>query len=191
MRLAVATALAILLAAPSSWGHSFPPVRTVVVQVERCEVVLLVGYRPGTGEAGGSMLTRAATQPKSQGLEALRAMLTQQAMAPLAVSVDGVALVPTKVRAKIGTEPGGARPMVVLLVSYALREGATLQISSRDTRTTRISWADRDSRRVVAPNAPAQGRWFAGVASFLLPLQASPGGSPCVTSPSSLPLSAR
>jgi hypothetical protein len=189
VRLAVATALAIMLAAPSSWGHSFQPVRTVVVQVERCEVVLLVGYRPGTGEASDAVLTRAATQPKAQGLEALRAMLTQQAMAPLAVSVDGVALVPTKVRAKIGTEPGGARPMVVLLVSYALPDGAALQISSRETRTTRISWADRDSRRVPVANAPAQGRWFAGVASFLLPLRA--GGSPCVTSPFSPPPSAR
>ncbi|MEO8704280.1 MAG: hypothetical protein ABI867_29775 [Kofleriaceae bacterium] len=187
MRLALATALAICLAASSSWGHSFPPVRTVVVQVERCEVVLLVGYRPGSGEASESLLTRAATQPKSQGLEALRAMMTQQAMAPLSISVDGVALVPTKVRAKIGTEPGGARPMVVVLVSYALPAGKALQVTSKDTRTTRISWTDRESSRVMISNAPAQGHWFSGVASFLLPLTSSP----CATSQSSLPPSVR
>jgi hypothetical protein len=188
VRLVVATALAICLAAPSSWGHSFPAVRTVVVQVERCEVVLLVGYRPGTGEASDALLTRAATQPKSQGLDALRTMLTQRAMAPLAISVDGTPLVPTNVRAKIGSEPGGARPMVVLLVTYALPAGAQLAIGSRDPRSTRISWTDHDSGRVAIPVAPAQGHWFAGVASFLLPLGASSGGgSPCVTSHSSPP----
>ena len=35
----VAIAVAVSLAATPAWGHSFPPVRTVVVQVERCEIV--------------------------------------------------------------------------------------------------------------------------------------------------------
>ena len=189
--LALATALAILLAAPSSWGHSFPAVRTVVVQVERCEVVLLVGYRPGTGEPTEALLTRAATQPKSRGLDSLRTMLTAQAMAPLALTVDGVARVPTKVRAKIGTEPGGARPMVVVLVTYALPPGSSLAVTSKDPRSTRISWADRQSDRVEISHAPAQGRWHDGVASFLLSLTPTTGGSSCASSPSSRPHSAR
>jgi hypothetical protein len=161
-------------------------VRTVVLQVERCEAVLLVGYRPGTGDATDNLLTRAASQPKSQGLETLKTLMTAQAMAPLTLAVDGLALVPTNVRAKIGLEPGGARPMLVLLVTYALPRGDKLALSSRDPRTTRISWNDRDSRRVVIPDAPAQGKWYAGVASFLLSL-ASPtsGDSPCATSRSS------
>jgi len=183
MRLAMATALAILLAGSSAWGHSFPPVRTVVVQVERCEVVLLVGYRPGSGEPTEALLTRAATQPKSQGLDTLRAMLSTQAMSPLTLTVDGVALVPTRVRSKVGTEPGGARPMVVLLVTYALPDGQRLALSSRDPRTTRISWADRGSQRVEIAQAPAQGRWYDGVASFLLNVGPPSGGPTCATSP--------
>jgi hypothetical protein len=175
---AVATALAIALACPAAWAHTFPPVRTVVMQVERCEVVLLVGYRPGTGEASDATLLRAINQPKSQGLDALRAMLAQQALAPLSLTLDGQALVPTAVRTKIGVEPGGARPMIVVLVTYALPAGKQLALSSKEPRTTRISWADRQSQRIEIARAPAQGKWADGVASFLLPMGPATCASP-------------
>jgi hypothetical protein len=163
-------------------------VRTAVVQVERCELAVLVGYRAGSGEATEKLVARAASQPKSQALDAIRDALAAQAMAPLTLSVDGRALVPTSVRAKLSLEGDGARPMVVVLATYILPPGSQLTLASRDPRTTRISWTDLDSRRVAIPDAPAQGRWFTGVASFVLPLAASSGGSPCVTprpSPSS------
>lgn len=181
----VVTLLAMLLAVSSAWGHTFPPQRTVVVQVERCEVALLVGYRPGTGEPTEAILARVATQPKSQMLETLRAVMAAFAMAPLSVSLSGAPLVPTTVRAKVGVEAGGARPIVVLLVTYAIPSAGRLEISSKDPRTTRISWQDRGSGRVAELGAPAQGTWFDGVASFLLSLAAPPGDSPCVYSPSS------
>jgi len=180
---AVASAVAICLAGQPAWGHTFPPVRTVVVQVEPCELVLLVGYRPGTGEPTEAILTRVASAPKSHALDALRGVMTAFAMAPLTVSVDGTALVPTAVRAKVGIEPGGARPAVVLLVTYSLPRGKALAIGSSDPRTTRISWTDRASGRVAIPGAPAQGKWFAGVASFLLELSPPSGGTTCATSP--------
>jgi hypothetical protein len=88
------------------------------------------------------------------------------------------------VRAKIGVEPGGQRPMVVVLVTYALPTGKALSLASADPRTTRISWTDRQSKRVEISDAPAQGRWFDGVASFLLVLGAS-GGPPCASMDSS------
>ncbi|MBA3395441.1 MAG: hypothetical protein H0T89_22525 [Deltaproteobacteria bacterium] len=158
--------------------------RTVVLQVERCELVALVGYRAGTGDAADKLLARVASRPKSQALEAMRDVLASHAMTPLTIAVDGVALVPTAVRAKLGVDGEGGRPMVVLLVSYALPAGKTLALSSRDARSTRISWTDRQSGRVAIPEAPAQGRWFTGVASFLLNLTPS-GGSACATSKSS------
>jgi hypothetical protein len=170
------------VAGPPAWGHRFPAVRTVVAQVESCQLVLLVGYRPATGEATEAVLARAASLPKSQSEAGLRDVLATYAMAPLAVEVDGKRVVPTAVRAKIGIEPGGARPMVVLLVTYPLALGHTLALHTTDPRSTRISWADRDSHRVVLEDAPAQGRWFTGVASFLLSLQS--GGSACASSPS-------
>lgn len=182
MRLLVATALATCLAGQPAWGHTFPPLRTVVVQVEACEVALLVGYRPGTGEPTEAILSRAASAPKSHVLDTLRDVLTTYAMAPLTVAVDGRRLVPTKVRAKIGVEPGGARPVVVVLVTYALPAGKTLAIASKDPRSTRISWQDQRSGRVTISDAPAQGKWHDGVASFLLSLSAPTGGSVCATS---------
>ena len=182
-RLLLATALAICLAGGAAWGHTFPPARNVVVQVEPCDVVLLVGYRPGTGEPTEAILARAASAPKPLALKALEDVLSAFAMAPLVVSVDGLPLVPTNVRAKLGFEPGGARPMVVLLVSYALAPGKALTIGTKDPRSTRISWQDRGSNRVVISDAPQQGKWFAGVASMLLPLAAPAGTSPSVTPP--------
>ena len=169
---AVASAVAVCLAATAAWGHTFPPVRTVVVQVEREEVAILVGYRPGSGEPTEAILARAAGQPRAQILEALRGVMTAYAVAPLTVSVDGKPLVPTTVSAKIGIEPGGARPIVVVLVTYAIPRAGRLAIASKDPRTTRISWQDRDSCRIDLAAAPAQGKWFTGVASFLLELSA-------------------
>ena len=60
--LGVATALATSLAGPPAWGHSFPPLHTVVVQVERCEIAVLVGYAAGTGEPTERIIARAASQ---------------------------------------------------------------------------------------------------------------------------------
>ena len=182
----VAIAVAVCLAGQPAWGHSFPAVRTVVVQVERCEVVVMVGYRAASGEVTDTLLARIASQPRFQQLEAAKAMLAKEALAPLSVRSGGVALVPTEVRAKVGTDPGGTRPMVVVLVSYALPAASgRLEIASKDPRSTRISWADRGSARVDLDHAPAQGRWFTGVASFLLDVGASTGGSGCVTPRSS------
>lgn len=180
-RLWLATAVAISLAAQPAWGHSFPEVRTVVLQVERCEAVLLVGYRPATGEPTQSVMARASTDPKAKPSDALRDVLAVDAMAPLALTVDGKPLARTSVRAKVGIEPGSARPMVVLLVTYALPAGGgQLALASKDPHFTRISWQDEASGR-LGDDAPEQDRWYDGVASFLLTLRA-PGGSACVTS---------
>jgi hypothetical protein len=181
--IALASALATTASAPA-WGHTFPSVRDVVVQVERCEVALLVGYRPRSGEDTDAILARAGSAPKSQGLDALRDLLAQHALAPLSIRVDGTPLVPTNVRAKVGVEPGGARPMIVLLVTYALAPGRALSVATREPRSTRISWQDRDSGRVEIAGAPSQGKWHTGVASLLLTLSAPPGEPACASPPS-------
>ena len=183
----VAIAVAICVAASAAWGHTFPAVRTVVVQVEPCELAVLVGYRPASGEDTDTLLARIASQPKSQMLETARGLLASRAMGSLTFAVDGKPLVPTSVRAKLGVDPGGTRPLVVVLVTFSIPAAGRLAVTSRDTRTTRISWTDRASGRVDLLGAPAQGRWHSGVASFLLSLAAPTGVSACATSPSSSP----
>lgn len=178
---ALATLLAIALAAGPAWGHTFPPQRSVVVQVEDCELAVMIGYRPGTGEQTQAVLARIANQPKSKALGALKDVMGSIAAAPIAVAVDGTPLVPTSVRAKLGVEDGGARPIVVVLVIYALPPGHSLSITSKDPRSTRISWQDRSHGRVDGLTAPAQDRWHESVASFLLSLRKSQ----CARSPSS------
>jgi hypothetical protein len=178
----VAIAVAIALAGPQAWGHTFPPLRTVVAQIESCELVVMVGYRPGTGEPTETLLARAQSSQRSGGLAALRDTMAAYAVAPITVAIDGTPLVPTNVRAKVGVEDGGARPIVVVLVTYVLPRRGTLTITTKDPRTTRISWQDRDSGRVDLATAPAQGQWHAGVASFLLTLGASTGAQPCAIS---------
>ena len=181
-----ATLVAICLAGQPAWGHRFPEVRTVVVQIEPCEVALLVGFQPASGETTEAILAKAAAAPKGHGLEALEAQLATYAMAPLALTLDGKPLAATSAQAKIGVEPGGSRPIVVVLVTYALPAGRSLALSSREGRSTRISWQDHASGRVVIPAAPAQGRWHNGVASFLLELSA--GASTCAPRLPSPPL---
>jgi hypothetical protein len=185
----VAAAVAICLAGQPAWGHTFPPVRTVVVQVERCELAVMIGYRPASGESTDTFLARVASQPKSQRPDTARTLLATQALQPLAIALDGKPLVPTSVRAKIGLDPGGTRPMVVVLLTYATPAGGKLSVTSRDPRSTRISWTDRDSGRVDLEHAPGQAKWFVGVASFLLSLAGPPGAScgPPSTSASSSP----
>jgi hypothetical protein len=181
----VAIAVAICLAGPPAWGHTFPPVRTVVVQVEDCEIAVLVGYRPASGEATDTLLARIAAEPRAHQLEAAKVAMAREALAPLVVTLDGKPLVATSLRAKIGVDPGGTRPMVVVLVTYSIRAGGSLAVTSHEARTTRISWSDRSSHRVDLDQAPSQGKWFTGVASFLLSLTGLPGASACVTSPNS------
>lgn len=173
---AMATALAIWPAGQPAWGHTFPAVRTVVVQVERCELVLLVGYRPAVGDQTQTMLQRGASGR-------LKDLMQATATAPISVILDGKRLVPTGVRTKLGIEPGGARPFSISLVTYALPAGNHLMITSSDPKATSTSWTDLDSHRVALADAPAQGKSFPGVAGFLLPLAA--GDSPCANSRSS------
>lgn len=139
----------------------------------------LIGYRPASGEATDTILARVTSAPRSQMLLTAKSALAQQALAPLTIAIDGKPLVPTSVRVKLGTEPGG--PLVVLLVTYRIPSAGTLSVTSRDPRSTRISWTDHDSDRVDLVHAPSQGRWFAGVASFLLSLT---GESVCARSSS-------
>jgi hypothetical protein len=180
----VAIAVAICLAGQAAWGHTFPPVRTVVVQVEGCELAVLIGYRPSSGEATDSLLARIGSGPKGGQLDTAKSLLATQAMGPLTFAMDGKPLVPTSVRAKLGTDPSGTRPMVVLLVTFAIPTAGTLSVTSKDMKTTRISWTDRASHRVDLATAPAPGRWHVGVASMLLSLSAPTGASACATSPS-------
>ena len=183
----LATGLAIALvtlASRPSWGHVFAPLRSIVVQVESCEVVLLVGYRAGSREEADGLVARVASRPKSQAAAALRDVLAGFAMSPLTLSVDGKPLVPTTVRAKLAQDAPGGRPMVALLVTFALPAGNTLALSTRDPRSTRISWTDRESGRIDLEAAPVQGKFFSGVASFLLNLRPTSGGSPCASASS-------
>ncbi len=181
----VTTLVAVCLAAASAWGHTFPAVRTVVVQVEACELAVMVGFRPASGESTEAIVARIASQPESQRVDAAKSVLAREAIGPLTVTVDGTPLVPTTVRAKIGVDPGGTRPMVIVLVTYSIPRGGALAVKTRDPRSTRISWTDRSAGRVDPERAPAQATWYSGVASFLLTLGAPTGGSSCVSSTSS------
>jgi hypothetical protein len=177
--------VAICLAGQAAWGHTFPPVRTVVVQVEDCQIALLVGYRPAGGEATQTLLGRIAAQPKARQLDAAKAMMTQLALGQLTVAVDGKPLIPTSVRAKLGVDPDGTRPNVVVLVTFTVPAQGALSITSKDADATRISWSDKSHGRVDLAAAPAQGQWHVGVASMLLSLSAPRGVPACATSQSS------
>jgi hypothetical protein len=165
-----------MVGTPLAWSHTFPSVHTAVVQIEPCEVALLIGYTAGTGEPTQRVLARAASQPASRALDALKDTLAAYALAPFSFAIDGAAVAPSSVRAKIGLGTGGTRPTVVVLATLPLPgEARELTIRSSDPRTTRMSWQDRDSGRIDLPHAPAQDHWFTGAAAFALPIRARSG----------------
>jgi hypothetical protein len=141
---------------------------------------LLVGYKPAAGEATDAVLAKASGAHGAQGFKALRDALAASAMTALTIAVDGEALVATSAEAKLAVEPGAGRPMVIMLVTYALPAGKTLSISTRDPQSSRLSWTDRSRGRIASSGAPGQRIWRDGVASLLLPLAA--GESTCATS---------
>jgi hypothetical protein len=177
---AVAIGLAIGLAQPLAWSHTFPSVHTAVIQVERCEVAVLIGYTAGTGEPTERVLARAASQPASHALDALRSTLAAYAMAPFTIAIDGAPVAPSQVRAKIGLGTGGTRPTVVVLATVRLPAAAhELTVRSTDPRTTRMSWQDRESGRIDLAHAPAPDHWFLQASSFSLPLRPATGAAGC------------
>lgn len=177
--LATVVAIALSVAGRPAWGHTFAPLRSIVVQVDSCEVALLVGYRAGSREESDGVVARVANLPKSQAATAVRDVLAGLAMRPINVAVDGHALVPTTVRAKLSSDSPQGKPMVVLLVTFVLPSGKTLSVTTKDPRSTRISWTDRSSGRVDLDASPGQNKFFAGVASLLLNLTPTSGGSAC------------
>ena len=186
---ALATLLAVSLAARGAWGHKFPELRTVVVQAEPCSLALLVSYKPAAGEATEALLARASGAQGAQAVKALRDALAASAMTGMTIAVDGEPLPATSAEAKLAIEPGGLRPMVIMLVAFALPAGKTLSISTRDPHSTRFSWTDRSRGRIASSGAPSQRVWRDGVASFLLPLAA--GDTTCATSKRSSPSAPR
>lgn len=179
----VATLVAVVAAGQVASAHTFSPVRTVVVQVERCELAVLVGYQPGTGEVADARLARVSAAPRSQAVATARAMLTSQAMAALTIAADARPLEPIRVRAKLAIDPRSTRPQVLVLVTFALPpEARQVTLATREPGATRISWTDHGSGRVDLAQAPAQGRWFPGVASFLLGLRPRTGDLACARS---------
>ena len=178
----LATAIAIAIAMPQGWGHRFPAVRTVVVQVEPCSVALLVGWRPASGDDTAVLLGEAKTGGKDQEVQILTQRLTALALAPIRLRLGGVEVAPTSVEANVTVEDGTGRPVVLLLVSYPASRGGALEIVSKDPKSTRISWVDKSAGRVEIGAAPTQSQWHDDLASFLLNVAvATPteGTAPC------------
>jgi hypothetical protein len=183
-RLVAAGVLAAAVATPvAASAHTFPETRTVVAQLEADTLVVLVGYQPGSGGEGVAMIAHAAEQPKGLGSHVLRAVLAARAVSPIAISVDGVRLVPRTAASKLFVDPPGSdRLAVAVMLTYDLRPGeADLALGIADPRA-RVSWVNhgacaRGSSEVWKPRS-----YVSGVASILLKLApceppSSPPGS--------------
>jgi hypothetical protein len=173
--LALATALAVAYNPLLVWAHRFPSVRTVVVQVEPCSVALLVGWRPASGDTTALLLGEAKVRgsDKDKEIQVLTQQLTAMAMSSLQLVMDDSPLVPTSVEAKVSVEDGTGRPVVLLLLSYAVTTGGKLALLSKEPKSTRISWVDKSNGRVEITSSPSQLQWHDDLASFLLTLSVS------------------
>jgi hypothetical protein len=177
--------VAVLVASPvAATAHTFAEQRTVVAQVERDQLVVVVGYQPAAGAESLAAVGQASVRPKGTKSQALRAILAARAVSPLTVSIDGTAVEPTSMRTKVFVDPPGSdRLAVAILLIYDLpAHEIALEVGIADA-STEFSWVDRTScQRTITTAWPARS-WVTGVASFLLTVAApDPGAEPCASS---------
>jgi hypothetical protein len=154
-------------------GHRAPGGRSVVAQVDRCELSLLVSWTPPSGDETSAILADSARAPGPTAAttpgERLRALYTSRALAPLSIRADGRPLAPRSLEVKLVRDPPrSSRLTAVVLVSFSLPPAAeTLEIANSDSHRTRFSWVDRSGGRFTSPGTPTS-QWASGVASILL-----------------------
>lgn len=155
-------------AARVALGHRAPGGRSVVAQVEPCELVLLVSWIPPSGDEADALLAHAGAAKAEPG-ERLRALYAARALAPLSIRADGQPLAARALEVKLVRDPPrSGRVATVVLVTYALPAAVkTLEIANTDSHRTRFSWVDRSAGRFTSPGM-ATGHWESGVASILL-----------------------
>lgn len=177
----LASALATVGPQRNAEAHTDRADRSIVLQVEPSQLVVLLGYRPASGQAMGLLLANAARSAFMM-RDALAWQGTAQALAQIRISVNSQLLTPDRTDAKYQIDDSG-RVAFLLLLQYSLpqAEALALQVDNANPRGTRISWIDRSTNRWLPMSAPTQGKWHSEVASFLLSLQASiPNqGLPC------------
>jgi len=175
-RLAAAALVATGLAVPAgALGHRVPGGRSVVAQIEQCELVLMVAWHPQSGDEADALRVHAARgavkAPRSGDGAAgrLRALYGARAMAPLSIRADGRLLSPRSVEVKLVRDPPGSDRLAgVALVSYELGPDVRgLEIANNDPHRTRFSWVDRSDREFSSTGL-APHRWTGGLASILL-----------------------
>ena len=169
-RLSVAAAglVAMSLGLRDASAHRVLGGRTVVVQLERGAIALLVSWKPPGGDLADALAGAGARGPHPR--DRMRALYAERALAPLRVTVDGKPLAPASVEAKLVLDPpGSGRLTGLVLVRFTLPAGArAVSIDNRDARQTRLALADRSGGRfAIAPSLPAR-RWSTSVASLLL-----------------------
>ena len=170
-RLALLVAIAAAIGVRDAGAHRIVGGRSLVVQLDRGEVELLVSWKPPGGDLADALATSGARGPHPR--DRLRALYTERALAPLRVTADGRPLAPTSVEGKLVVDPpSSGRLAALVLVRFTVPAGArALAIENRDARQTRLALSDRSGGRyAISPVLPAR-RWTTRVASLLLTLQ--------------------
>jgi len=178
-RLAALALVGTCVCAPGAvLGHRAPGGRSVVAQVEPCQLVLLVAWFPPAGDEADALMTYATmgnlAAPGTRGAAAdptarLRTLYAARALAPLSIRVDGQSMAATSLEVKLVHDPpSSTRVAAVVLVTFDLPPGGRgVEIANADSHRTRFSWVDRSRGRFVVPGMHA-GKWSSGVASILL-----------------------
>jgi hypothetical protein len=166
--LATLTAVVVmLLGTRDTRGHTVPGGRTVVVQLDRREIALLVSWKPPP-ELARTLLEVSSAAPDPR--EHLASLYSARALAPLRIAAGGKALVPRSIENKLVVDPpGSGRLSALVLVRFDVpKQARAIAIENRDARETRIALSDRSGGRFEVAPALAGRRWSTGVASLLL-----------------------
>jgi hypothetical protein len=166
-------AILLLLLASTAEAHFVPADRMIVVQAEPDGVAVLVTYRPPSGER--SVLTGLSARHRP---DVLRALLSVQAVAGVALSADGAPLAAGSVETKLVEDPPGSgrATVVVLLTARRPPRARSVNVSVVDFgEPTRTKWVDRSRGRIAQFGPVAADQWIGGRSAISLVWQEKEG----------------
>lgn len=159
---AFAAVVTLSAASAAASAHNSPARRSIVVQAEANEVVILVSWTAPTGILGKLMIAGAAWgRSNAEGLRALKARAAERALAPLEVELDGAPLALKTAGIKLATLDG--RPSVAVLLTAEISSAAhSLRVEVDSREASRILWTDKSDGAMTASRKTPPDQWATG-----------------------------
>jgi len=143
--------VAVMTFTGSARAHQTESQRSVVVQLEDDEALLLISWTAPSGLLGSLMVARSSLSkaPKAT----LERLMARRALTDLKIEIDGHPVALTGVESKLTLDTSSLhRHTVTLLARISLPAHGTLAVQARGHEVTRLAWSNRRRHTGLRPN---------------------------------------